>query len=427
MAGNKRKHPIVLALWLALLLAACQESSSRPAGPASPTPVPTREAQRTAAETVPLASTAVLANGQLVAARPVSVLAFETGGRLLTLEVAPGDRVEAGDSIATLDDAALQEAVTSAALGVAQAENSLAQAQLSLEDLLSWAPDETAVALAQANLAAAQANLEQVQSQEALAGNNLTAVSVQVAQAQRAVADAQEAYDRAHEPARDWELNDPWRADWLKAEREGTARGLQQAQEALAVAYAQYNLTAAGLDKEAALLNAQVAILSAQQALEQARSGPGESEIAAARLRVAQAALALEQSALAREQAARALARARLTAPIGGTVLSVEVAAGALVGAGTPIVTLLDADRLEFHTNNLSERDLAQITPGQRAVVTLKAYPDQPIEAEVRRIGLQAGPPVGDAATFPVVLELSQTALDLRPGMTGRVEIEGGD
>ena len=136
-----------------------------------------------------------------------------------------------------------------------------------------------------------------------------------------------------------------------------------------------------------------------------------------------QAGLSLEQSRFDQQQAESALARAQLVAPGSGTVLSVDVAVGATVGAGTPIVTLLDMDRLEFHTTNLSERDLAQITPGQAAVVTLKAYPNEPIEATVVRIGLQAGPAVGDAATFPVMLVLSDTDLDIRPGMTGRVEI----
>jgi hypothetical protein len=52
-------------------------------------------------------------------------------------------------------------------------------------------------------------------------------------------------------------------------------------------------------------------------------------------------------------------------------------------------------------------------------------YPDAPIEATVVRIGLQAGAPVGDAVTFPVILSLSDTNLELRPGMTGRAEIRG--
>ena len=45
------------------------------------------------------------------------------------------------------------------------------------------------------------------------------------------------------------------------------------------------------------------------------------------------------------------------------------------------------------------------------------------IEATVARIGLHPGGAVGDAATFPVILVLSETGLELRAGMTGRVEI----
>ena len=39
--------------------------------------------------------------------------------------------------------------------------------------------------------------------------------------------------------------------------------------------------------------------------------------------------------------------------------------------------------------------------------------------------GRQDGSPVGDAVTFPIMLCLSETDLDIRSGMTGRVEIHG--
>jgi multidrug resistance efflux pump len=106
-------------------------------------------------------------------------------------------------------------------------------------------------------------------------------------------------------------------------------------------------------------------------------------------------------------------------------VLSIEVAVGALVASGTPIVTLLDTRQLEFHTTNLSERDLAQIQPGQRVIVTLKAFPDDPIEGTVERISPQAEGEVGDAAAFPLIINLGETDLDLRSGMTGRAETGG--
>lgn len=367
----------------------------------------------------------VLAEGVMVAAQPVLPLAFETGGKLMTITVQPGDRVQAGDLLARLDDSALQEAIATAELQVAQAENSLAQAEAELDRLLAWEADELAVALAEANLTAAETALQNAQTQDAAAGNSLTSASVSVDQAERALVDAQAAYDTAFDPGREWELNDPWRADFLRAEREGAERSLAYAQEQLRVAQANYTLAAAGLNNDTAV-SAEAAVVSAQQALAQAQKGPTEAEVEAARLRVEQAEIGLEQSQLGQQQAQAALAQAELRAPWAGAILSVEAAPGALVGAGAPIVNLLDMTQLEFHTTNLSERDLAQIGPGQTAVITLKAYPNEFIAAAVRRVGLQAGEPVGDAATFPVILVLDAGELDIRPGMTGRAEIQRG-
>ncbi len=387
------------------------------ADPNAPTPTPRPTA-------LPPSGTTVLADGQLVATTPVLTLGFEANGRLLTLNVHPGDAVAAGEVMATLDDAALQDGVTNAELQVAQAENSLAQAHLSLDNLLAWEADETAVALAEANLAAAQATLENAQASDAAAGNSLTSARVNLSQAQRQLEDAQEAYDTAFDPGREWELNDPWRGPALEAERDGATRSVQFAQENLSVAQAQYNLAVAGLNNDTAV-SANASLLSAQQALQQATTGPRASEIAAARLSVAQAEIALEQAQFSLQQAQDALAKAELVAPWAGVILTVEVAQGATVGAGTPIVTLLDAANLQFHTSNLSERDLAQIQPGQPAEVTLKSFPSTPLSGTVAGIAPQAGGMVGDAAVFTVMIALDPTDLALRPGMTGRVEIMG--
>jgi hypothetical protein len=45
------------------------------------------------------------------------------------------------------------------------------------------------------------------------------------------------------------------------------------------------------------------------------------------------------------------------------------------------------------------------------------------VARSMMRIGWQVGELVGDAVTFPVMLSLGQTDLDIRPGMTGRVKI----
>jgi HlyD family secretion protein len=437
-----RKRLILFILSL-LLLAGCGRRPGEPGTPesspgdagavdeqAAPTPLPTRD----------ITGTTILANGQLVAINPPLPLGFETSGRLLELRVKAGDSISAGDLIATLDDTQLQQGLSNAALAVDQAENGLAQAQLALNDLLDWAPDEMVVSVAQANLEAAQAAYERAGSRDAAAGNNLISAQVSLNQAQRALDQAQDAYDNAWDEARDWELNyhepicyqgqggsvpctGPLWSDRIRNDRDFTELALQNAQEGLTVARANYALARAGLSDNTAL-DAAAAVASAEQALSQSQSGPEESQIAAARLQVQQAEIALAQAESNREVAQQALQNAKLEAPWSGTILSVEETPGVLVGAGVPIVTLLDSDSVQFQTANLSERDLAYVTPGQPVQLTLKSYAGQPIDGIVAYIVPQASGQVGDAATFTVVIDVGDTDLELLPGMTGRAEIQ---
>ncbi len=412
-----------------LLLAACggrpgvrdrqgdDEAAPETSSTATETPRPTLQEP---------AGTTIVADGQLEPVNPNAVLSFAEAGRVQEIYVAAGDRVSAGDPIATLDDETLAAAVTSAELAVSQAETSLAQAKLSLEDLLTWEPDPLAVALAEANVAAAEANLERAQAQDTAAGNSLVSAQVGVEGAELTLADAQEAYDTAWDPGRDWELGDPFRKVLLEREREATEQAVGQAENNLEVARANYNLALAGLNSDSAL-NAEANLASARQALDQAQSGPRESEIAAAQLQVRQAELSLEGAEFNLAKARKALENVTLVASQGGTVLSVSVGEGALIGSSTPIVTIVDTEQLRFHTTNLSERDLGYVQPGEPVQVTLKTFPGRPLVGTVAYIAPQASGAVGDAATFTVVVELGETDLELRPGMTGRAELGVGE
>ena len=415
----------IFALIFILLLAACGGQPEETVATAVPANETTTEA---AAEPIATRTSqsgvTILADGSVMAVQPVLAVSFTASGRLLELTVASGDVVAAGDLIATLDDETLLDAVTNAEFQVAQSELNLTQAQAELDRLQAWEPDGTAVAVAEANLAAAQAQLENAELSDSAAGNSVTQANVSVAQAERQLADAQEAYDTAFDPGREWELGDPFRKQLLENERDGATRNLQFAEENLRVARANYSLAVAGINNDSAL-NAEANLVSAQQALENAQKPPTAEQIEAAQLSVQQAELSLQQSQLSLTQAQDAVADAQLLAPTAGTVLSVDVAEGAMIGAGSPIITLLDTTQLEFHTSNLSERDLARVAPGQTVQVTLKAYPNDVIEGTVVRIGTQATGTVGDAAVFPVIISISSEELDIRPGMTGRAEIAG--
>lgn len=432
-----------LILFITLILVAgCSRGAAEDETPITPTPAEADAPPATSVPTRP--GVTILADGIVQATQPVLPLTFETGGRLMTVQVQVGDVVAAGDLIATLDDAQAQDQV-------AQAQLSLQLSQLALADL-TQAVDPVDLATAQANLASAQSNLANLvkppdNSQLVAAQQNLNSVQqalqdlldlpdpeqIQIARANLAVVEiqlqsAQTAYDRVayvddvgltpqamnlQEATINFERAQAEYKQALAGPSEGdiaTARSR--------VAQVQSDLAALqkGPDSEA-VAAAEAQVTQAQAALDKLLAGPSAKELATAEINVAQAQLTLAG-------ALRGLDEVNLFAPAPGTVITIEAAPGALVSGGMPIITLRDLTRLEFQTTNLSERDLAQTKPGQTALVTLKAYPDDPIAATIVRIGTQAGAAVGDAATFPVMLTLSETNLEIRPGMTGRVEIQ---
>ncbi|MEM7799756.1 MAG: HlyD family efflux transporter periplasmic adaptor subunit [Chloroflexota bacterium] len=382
----------------------------------------------------------ILADGNVVIGKPLLPMSFETSGKLLALNVEPGQTVAEGEMLATLDDEALQDSVKSSELRVSQAKNSLIQSEAELQRLLDWSPDEQSVAIAQANIESAQINLTNAQVQDDAAGSSLTSVNISVNQAQRELADAQAQFENVFSEGREWEVfyDEPicetfqgvqqcqnyTYAERIKDEREAATNRVQFAQEQLQIARANYNLEASRVTSNSAD-SATVSLTIAEQELARALKGPTGAEIAAAELNVEQSKLALEQEEFALEQAQSALEQSQLIAPWPATILSVDATTGGMVAPGTPILTLLDSSSLEFHTTNLSERDLSQISIGQTAEVILKAYSTTPLEGSVKRIGLQSTGTVGDAAIFPIVIQLENIdpELEIRAGMTGRVEL----
>jgi multidrug resistance efflux pump len=343
-------------------------------------------------------------------------LAFEFGGKLLEVHVQAGDQVQNGDALARLEGAvpldSYQAAVTSAELAVLRA-------QQALDDLHSNASMMTAQA--QMNLAVAQEELasaeyrRQVQQQGYRASDDtIAAAEANLVLAELQVEQATAEFNRYSGRS----VNDPSRALALsnlvtaRQHRDSILRGLNW------YTGSPTDIAQALLDAEVAIAQAQIEI--AQQKWEARKNGPDPDEVA-----LAEAELANAQALLIRSQndLQKVMDGDVLVAPMDGIVLSVQAPPGASVGAGSSILTLLDSTKLEFHTINVSERDLAQIFPGQRATVTLKTYPNVPIEATVVRIGWQTSGAVGDAVTFPVIMELSEIDLVIRPGMTGRAEI----
>jgi multidrug resistance efflux pump len=166
---------------------------------------------------------------------------------------------------------------------------------------------------------------------------------------------------------------------------------------------------------EAELVSAKAEAERARIELEKLQNGPDaeEVELAEARIGNAQAAVNAGQAALA---------DLVIKAPMNGTVGAVLVQAGEWAQPGQPLVVLIDLDQLNAQTTDLSERDVAQISLGQAASVTVKAL-GQDLSGKVILISPLADTLGGDVI-YKATIRLDAYPLGLLPGMSVDVRFE---
>jgi HlyD family secretion protein len=372
-----------------VLLAGC---GAQAASPTSQAPVVTATAQAGPATVVPAG---LSANGVLVPLRRVA-LSFGVGGEVASVEVLVGEEVQAGRVLATLNDGPLQHAVT-------RAEINLRRAEMRLERLQEE-PDAAEVLLAESGLAQAAFALEA--ARVSLTGVlSSTLLKETLDDAAEAAADARrEAEERLAEYGRGkvayWFV-DAAQQTYREAEL-ARVRVTQQADLALAIA----RRDEAG---------ARVAYLEAKRALEELREGAGAQELETVRLDVEEAYLVLD--------AARVdLARATLVAPFDGVVATVDLAVGEWAAPGAPVVELLDVSGWRVETRNVGELEIARVHVGQEVRVQVHAYRGDLLTGRIVTISPVAIVQQGDT-TYTLTIDLEPTDLDLRTGMTVRVEI----
>jgi macrolide-specific efflux system membrane fusion protein len=106
-----------------------------------------------------------------------------------------------------------------------------------------------------------------------------------------------------------------------------------------------------------------------------------------------------------------------LLAPENGQVIYLPTVPGQVVG--TSVTLMVMSDHLIVNTQ-VDETDLAQIKMNQDAVITLDAYPDNPIDGIVRRISFQSTL-VNNVTTYEVDVWPTQVPPYMRSGMTANV------
>jgi len=119
------------------------------------------------------------------------------------------------------------------------------------------------------------------------------------------------------------------------------------------------------------------------------------------------------------------LDRCKIHAPIGGTVISRDMDAGATVQASfsAPKLFTLAQDLREMQiTANVSEADIGGVEPGQEVHFTVDAFAGRSFVGKVRQV--RNNPTTtNNVVNYYTIISVSNADLRLRPGMTANVVI----
>lgn len=148
-----------------------------------------------------------------------------------------------------------------------------------------------------------------------------------------------------------------------------------------------------------------------------------QSDLDAAQTARDSAAAAVEQASAALKQAETNLSYTRITSPIDGVVVTRAYDIGQTVAASfqAPVLFTIAQDLTKMQVlTNIDEADVGQIRLGQVATFTVDAFPEAVFKGSVAQIRLSPQT-VQNVVTYPVMLDVPNQDLKLKPGMTANV------
>jgi len=152
---------------------------------------------------------------------------------------------------------------------------------------------------------------------------------------------------------------------------------------------------------------------AAQAALDRARADQASAE---ALVSQTEAALKVQETDLGKTV---------IRSPINGVVLSRTVDPGQTVAASlqAPVLFTLaeDLTKMELHVD-VDEADVGRVKEGQAAVFTVDAYPERRFPARISQVRY-ASKTVDGVVTYETILDVDNSDLSLRPGMTATANI----
>lgn len=174
---------------------------------------------------------------------------------------------------------------------------------------------------------------------------------------------------------------------------------------------------------EAEERNTRLAYERAKSLLENQFISRSEYDTAEGNLKAAKAAVDQAQAAL--KQAETNLSYTRIVSPIDGVVVNRAFDIGQTVAASFQAPTLFtiaqDLTRMQVSTT-VDEADIGKIKVGKEATFSVDAFPELKFQGSISQIRLQSSV-VQNVVTYPVLINVNNPDLLLKPGMTANVNI----
>ncbi|MFC1913951.1 efflux RND transporter periplasmic adaptor subunit [Chloroflexota bacterium] len=329
----------------------------------------------------------VTGSGNIKALRDAK-LSFASAGRVASISVQEGDRVNKGDELARLDTLALELTRNQSQISLDRAQVALAQAKMA-EEIAGYNLKETMeskdsldLALLNSKIAVQTANYNLEQTRDLYTWSD-----IKIAQAN--VDDAEDYLKYAIDKLGRYELL-PEEGYLEPEEGSPEAEGYKLWQKAVVQAQSRLDTAKANLDailegydiEEVAIKKLQ--LQAAEMAEEQARKDLDElnDDIAIKELQLQSAQKSTEDAEKAIELAEQSLAdverqlqEATITAPFDGEVADVGTEEGERVTSVDTIIHLIDASVLELVVE-LDEIDIPGVKIEQKAIIDVDALPD---------------------------------------------------
>lgn len=344
------------------------------------------ESQSLGFEIVPAARgdlTATIGATGVVRSNQSAVLTWQTSGTVEEVLVATGQQVKADQVLATLSQTSLPQSVIMAKADLANAQQALDDLSLNagvakvkaMQDIVTFeqAVRDAQYALDNFTIPAEQAGLTAVEAVEKF--------KIELDQARS-----------AFEPYKFRSFSDP--------ERQSRKEDLDKAQS-------NYNAAVKRLKYEYNLEVAEANLAKAQQDYKKWENGPDSRDIAAveARMEAAQATLNLTS----------------ISSPFAGTITEAQIKSGDKTSPGTIAFQIDDLSHLLVDVR-VSEVDINRIQLNQEVTISFDAILNKEyhgVVVEVDRVGTSTQ----GVVDFVVTVELSDSDVDVKPGMTAAVNI----